>query len=576
MKNLIQQLKTVLVACSLFAFSSCSSDTNTSTQSMERSASPVLFTDVALEAGLGDFLHITGAVGDKWYPEPMGSGGGFIDYNGDGWEDILLASGGNWEQDPDPKPRSIWLYRNNTDGTFTDVTEEAGLAKVYAYTIGINVADYDNDGDDDFFLSNLWTNMLFQNDEGVFTEVGEDAGIAEQSVWSSSTMFFDANKDGWLDLYVGNYVEWSPETDIFCPPGGTEKLYCIPAAYTGIPSRFFLNNGDGTFRDVTESSGFYPTLGKSLGVVEMDFNQDGWSDLAVANDGEGDLLYRNNQDGTFSEVGTKSGMAFSEHGEARAGMGIDAGVLDSSGHVSVVVGNFSEEMVGVYKHVGNEAFIDRSASSRIGYPSLLILTFGVLLFDADYDTDLDVFLANGHVYPDRTSEKDKITYRQPSQLYLNRGNGVFDLYEPSQGVFTEMMVARGAAYADYDRDGDLDILVTENDGPVHLWRNDLQDIATLRVALQGTGGNLDAIGAEVIAYVDGLKMVRRIRTGSSYLSSSEKTVTFGLGNHDAVDSVNVTWPNGEVNRFYNIDKNQELLIVQGEDGFSTIPQPGRK
>ncbi|MBX2819065.1 MAG: CRTAC1 family protein [Rhodothermaceae bacterium] len=548
---------------------SCSSGNSEEASSHTPSVDdPVYFVDVAADVGLGDFLHTTGAVGDKWYPEPMGSGGGFIDYDGDGWEDILLASGGTWEGASSPNTQGLWLYRNNQDGTFTQVTQEAGLAEVLAYTIGINVADYDNDGDDDFFLSNLRTNMLFRNDGGVFTEVGEQAGIADEAVWSSSTMFFDANKDGWLDLYVGNYVEWSPETDIFCPPGGTVKLYCIPAAYTGIPSRFFMSNGDGTFTDVTESAGFYPALGKSLGVSELDFNNDGWPDLAVANDGEGDLLYRNNQDGTFSELGTKSGMAFSEHGEARAGMGIDAGVVDSSGEVSVVVGNFSEEMVGVYKYVGNESFIDRSASSKIGYPSLLILTFGVILFDADYDTDLDVFLANGHVYPDRTSDKDKVTYRQPSQLYMNRGNGVFDLLETDKGVLAERMVARGVAYADYDKDGDLDLLLTENEGPVHLWRNEKDTGSVLRVKARGKEDNRDAISTEIVAYVDGLAMHRRVRTGSSYLSSSEKTVTFGLGNHISVDSLSVRWPNGASMKLYELDKNQEILVVQGEDGYT--------
>ena len=555
--------------------SSCASEpVNQANKNGEPDQPPVHFVDVAADVGLGEFLHTTGAVGDKWYPEPMGSGGGFIDYNGDGWEDILLASGGTWEGDSNPNTQGLWLYRNNQDGTFTEVTEEADLANVRAYTIGVNVADYDNDGDDDFFLSNLRTNMLFRNEGGVFSEVGESAGIAEESVWSSSTMFFDANKDGWLDLYVGNYVEWTPETDIFCPPGGTEKLYCIPAAYTGISSRFFLSNQDGTFTDVTESTGFYPALGKSLGVVEIDFNKDGWPDMAVANDGEGDLLYRNNQDGTFSEIGTKSGMAFSEHGEARAGMGIDAGVVDSSGNISVVVGNFSEEMVGVYKYMGNEAFIDRSASSKIGYPSLLILTFGVILFDADYDTDLDVFLANGHVYPDRTSDRDKVTYRQPSQLYLNRGDGVFDLLQQEEGVLTDMMVARGVAYADYDKDGDLDLLITENAGPVHLWRNDNTGHAFFRVHAIGTEDNRDAISTEIVAYVDKLAMYRRVRTGSSYLSSSEKTVTYGLGSYTSVDSLKVTWPNGETHVFYDLDKNQEIVVVQGKDGYTTRELPG--
>ncbi len=500
----------------------------------------------------------------------MGSGGGFIDYDGDGWLDILLTAGGNWKEDPAERPQSLWLYRNNQDGTFADVSAEAGLTGTHSYALGVNVADYDNDGDEDFFLSNLRTNMLFKNEGGVFTEVGAAAGIAEQAVWSSSAMFFDADKDGWLDLYVGNYVEWSEETDIFCPPGGTVKLYCIPAAYTGIPSSFFLNNGDGTFRDASETAGFYPTLGKSLGVTELDFNKDGWSDLAVANDGEGDLLYKNNGDGTFSEIGVRSGMAFSEHGEARAGMGIDSGVIDSSGQHSIIVGNFSEEMVGVYKHVGHESFLDRSAISRVGYPSLLILTFGLILFDADLDTDLDLLLANGHVYPDRIGDKDKVTYRQPSQLYLNRGNGIFDLHEPTEGVFAKHLVARGLAKADYDRDGDLDLLLTENGGPAYLWRNDQQGQSYLRIQVKGTASNLNGIGAEITAVVDGLRMVRRVRTASSYLSSSERVVTFGLGNHEKVDTLHVKWPNSDATFFVDIPKNQEILIVEGDSKYGKV------
>ena len=547
---------------------SCSSESAVDEPS--QNAAPVAFTDVTAEAGLGEFMHYTGAVGDKWYPEPMGSGGGFIDYDNDGWLDLLLAAGGNWESDPAKQPQALWLYRNNGDGTFSDVSDQAGLSDIRAYSLGINVADYDNDGDDDFFLSNLRTNMLFRNDGGQFQEVGEVAGIAEQSVWSSSAMFFDADNDGWLDLYVGNYVEWTPETDIFCPPGGTVKLYCIPAAYTGIPSRMFMNNKDGTFRDVTEEAGFYPTLGKSLGVADLDFNDDGWTDFTVANDGEGDLLYRNNKDGTFSEIGVKSGIAFSEHGEARAGMGIDAGVVDSSGHATIVVGNFSEEMVGVYKHIANESFLDRSAISRVGYPSLLILTFGLILFDADLDTDLDILLANGHVYPDRIGDKDKVTYRQPSQLYLNRGNGIFDLYEPPSGVFTHQLVARGLAMADYDKDGDVDLLLTENGGPAHLWRNDQQGQSFLRVAVKGTESNLNGIGAEVTAVVDDLRMVRRIRTGSSYLSSSERTVTFGLGDHTQVDTLIVEWPNAEPLTFTDISSNQEILIEEGNNIYEPI------
>ncbi|MEZ4700006.1 MAG: CRTAC1 family protein [Rhodothermales bacterium] len=539
------------------------------------SGAPIVWTDVTADAGLGAFRHQTGAVGNKWYPEPMGGGGGFIDYDGDGWQDIVLAGGGNWEADPARQPQSLFLYRNQGDGTFAEVTEAAGLRDAVAYTIGVAVADYDNDGDEDLFVTNLRKNLFFRNDGGRFTDITEAAGLSDEAVWSSSAMFFDANKDGWLDLYVGNYVDWTPETDIFCPPGGTVKLYCIPSAYTGIQSRLFINDGDGTFTDVTEPAGIAPSLGKALGVAELDYNRDGWSDIVVVNDGEGDLLYRNNQDGTFTELGARSGLAFSEHGEARAGMGVDAGVVDSSGMVSVFVGNFSEEMVGVYRYLGNESFLDRSAVSRIGYPSLLILTFGVMLFDADYDTDLDLFLANGHVYPDRIAQNDKVTYRQASQLYMNRGDGVFDLYEPTSGVLTQQMVARAIVLADYDRDGDQDILLTENGGPVHLWRNDREDPPFLRVVLRGRQGNRDAIGAEVTAVVDGLRMIRRVRSGSSYLASSEKAVNFGLGRHATVDTLQIVWPSGQTTVATEVPGRQAIQFVEGQPGYTTVPLPGR-
>ncbi len=548
------------------------------TSSINRSGNRIVFTDVTAEAGLAAFRHVNGAAGNKWYPEMMGSGGGFIDYDGDGWLDILLMGGGFWDDRRDPGYSALWLYRNNGDPgsgpgqapTFTLTTDEAGLGKVEAYTIGLSVADYDNDGDQDFLLTNLNENMLFRNEGGVFTEVGAEAGLSDHDEWSSSALFFDADRDGWLDLYVGNYVPWSPETDKFCPPGGTVKLYCIPANYDGIPSRFYHNEGPGSgpgqaprFTDKTGEAGFLPALGKSLGVVELDFDNDGWSDVAVANDGEGDLLYHNNGDGTFTEKGMISGFAFSEHGEARAGMGIDAGVVDSSGLTSIFVGNFSEEMAGVYRHGGSGLFTDRAAASRIGHASMLTLTFGLVLFDVDLDTDLDMFAANGHVYPDRLVDQDKITFRQRAQLYLNRGDGHFDEFIPEDGPLTRTMVARAAAYADYDRDGDLDILITENDGPAHLWRNDIEGARYLRVVLASREGNREALGARVVASVGGLQMERRIRTGSSYLAQSEKVATFGLGKAARVDSLVIYWPSGHVDRFVDVESNQELRIEEG-------------
>lgn len=526
----------------------------------------VAFADITASAGLGDFSHNTGEIGDKWFPEAMGSGCGFIDYNGDGWQDVLLVGGGKWPKDQSEPVPALWLYRNNGDETFTLVNEEAGLSGITAYGYGITVGDIDNDGDDDFYFTTLWENMLFRNDGGTFTEIGKSAGVAGEAVWSTSTIFFDADKDGWLDLYVGSYVAWSPETDLFCTLDGETKSYCTPELYKGIPSRYYRNNGDGTFSDHTEKAGFLPAPGKTLGVVEFDYNRDGWPDLAVANDTQRDLLYQNNGDGTFSEIGTISGIAYDENGRARAGMGIDAGVVDATGNESIFIGNFSKEMISVFRYIGNNLFNDRAASSKIGRPSLLTLTFGLFLFDVDLDGDLDLFTANGHVQREIETTQDGITYAEPPHLFLNKGKGKFEDVGPAiGGVFTQPIVGRGAAFADIDNDGDLDILVTENGRKAHLWRNDLTDGGNyLRLQVEGRESNRNGCGTQVSALVNGVWMERRVRTGASFLSNSEKTATFGLGAAAALDSMKVAWPGGTVEIFTNVAANQELWLVEGE------------
>lgn len=381
-------------------------------------------------------------------------------------------------------------------------------------------------------------------------------------------MFFDADRDGWVDLYVGNYVDWSPENDVYCGFQG-EKVYCTPEVYDGISARFYHNNGDGTFSERTEQAGFVagiePERDKTLGVAELDFNRDGWPDVIVANDTDRDLLYVNNGDGTFVERGVMSGVAFNQHGKPRAGMGIDAGVVDSSGRATVFVGNFSEEMVGVYQYVGNGLFTERGAASKIGGASVRTLTFGLFLFDADLDTDLDLLTANGHVQTHIEKMMEGITFRERTQVYLNRGDGIFMEVLPETGVLTQQMVARGAAYADYDRDGDLDVLLVENDGPVHLWRNEVNTASALRVRLDGRESNRNALGSRVVASVGGLHMERRIRTGSSFLSQSETVATFGLGRNAGVDSLRVYWLSGQESFFSDIQGGREIVIVEGED-----------
>ena len=563
-----------LVALLLLALVGCNGEEPVDGQTSEvEEAGPALaFTDVTEGAGLGTFRHQTGAFGEKWFPETMGSGGGFVDYNSDGWPDVLLVGGGVWDESPEEEGPALWLYRNEGDGTFTDVTREAGLADVDAYGFGVTAADYDNDGDEDVYFTTLGENKLFRNDGGTFTDVTAQAGVGGEATWSSSALFFDANRDGLLDLYSGNYVEWSPETDVFCSLNKETKGYCTPETYPGVPGRFYLNNGDGTFTDQTEAAGFADAPGKTLGVALFDFNRDGWPDLVVANDTQRDLLYVNDGDGTFTERGALSGIAYDENGRARAGMGIDAGVVDTTGQETMFVGNFSKEMIGVYRHVRDGLFIDRAAVSKVGRPSLLTLTFGLFLFDVDLDGDLDLFAANGHVQPEIEETQEGIAFAEPPHLFLNDGNGLFEDAAPVLGgPLAQPLVARGAAYADYDRDGDLDVLLTENNGPAHLWRNDLEEASFLQVHAVGEASNRDGIGARIVAVVDGRRMERRVRTGGSFLAQSEKTATFGLGGTSVVDSLMVEWPSGQVDRFADVEANRRVHAVEANGTLEPDP-----
>ena len=529
----------------------------------EKSNATVQFTDVTKSAGI-DFQHQNGAFGKKYFPEMAGPGGGWLDYDGDGWLDILLVQGTSWPGGDGAKP-TLKLFRNTGDGTFADVTKAAGL-EVSLYGMGMAAADYDNDGDPDVLITCVGLNRFFRNDNGVFKEMAEEAGLADPA-WSTSAMFFDYDKDGYLDLYVCNYVEWSEETDIWCSLDGTNKGYCTPEVYKGAPSRMYRNRGDGTFEDVTQSSGIYNPEGKALGVALLDFNSDGWPDMAIANDTQPDFLYQNNGPGadgqiTFTEAGLMSGFALDESGKARAGMGIDIGVVDDTGEETIFVGNFSNEMIGVYRDLGNGSYVDRAAISRIGNPSLLYLTFGVFLFDADLDFDLDLFAVNGHVQPEIEEIQQAVTFRQSSLLFANVGGGRFeDVSKRAGQPLQEKVVGRGAAYADYDKDGDLDILMINNNSPAMLLRNDLDGAKNhLRVQLEGSKSNRDGIGAKVTAQLGERKLPMYVKTGSTYLSQSELTLTFGTGAAAKVDKLTVEWPSGKQQAFQNINAGQQITI----------------
>ena len=551
----------------------CGAEPDSSQKATEQSK--VSFTEVSAVAGLGGFRHERGAAGNLWFPEINGSGGAFIDYDGDGWQDVLLAGGGVWkESGMEPVP-GVWLYRNEGDGTFSLQTDAAGLTGINSYTYGFAAADYDNDGDQDLYVTTVEQNRLFRNEGGHFVDVPSEAGSEGPSEWSNSAAFFDADRDGLLDLFVTNYVAWTPESDLPCLFGAdNRKDYCTPHAYQGTPPRYYHNEGAAGFVDRTDEAGFGVSTGKSMGVVLLDYNQDRWIDLAVSNDGEPDHLFRNEGDGTFTDVGFVSGMALNSRGQPQAGMGIDAGDIDGSGLDAIVVGNFANETIGVFQYDGNALFVDRANASGIGAASMPLLTFGVMMFDADLDGDLDVFTANGHISLFADEDDDQITLRQRPHLFLNSGDGTFrDAAGGSEALATPRL-ARGTAYADYDRDGDLDVLLTENGGPVALYRNETRAEGSgphwLRVMLRGSASNRDGIGADLRLYAGGRLQRRYVRSGSSFLSQSELPVTFGLGNTATADSLVVLWPSGARQVHRDVTASAEYLVTEQGDRLSAL------
>jgi hypothetical protein len=513
---------------------------------------PVRLTDVTAAAGI-QFHHNSGAFGAKRLPETLGSGCAFFDYDADGWPDILLVNGTNWPDHRGGAPSTMRLYHNNRNGTFTDITARAGLA-VEMYGMGVAAGDFNNDGFPDLLVTAVGQNRLFQNNgRGAFVDVTEKAGLGGRSAFSTSAMWFDFDRDGFLDLLVCNYVKWSPTHDVFCSVDGKHKSYCTPEAYHGETCWLFRNRGDGTFEDVTAKSGIFDSTSKSLGVALLDFDRDGWPDLAIANDTQPNKLYRNLRNGTFEEVGVRSGIAFSEDGKARAGMGIDAADFANSGIEGIAITNFDNEMMALYRQSG-ATYQDLAPRSGIGQASKSSLGFGCAFLDVDLDGFLDLVAVNGHIDETVRQIHGNVGYAQPPHLFLNNGRSMFrDIAAEAGGGFATPKVARGLAYADFDRDGDLDLLMTTNQGAAYLYRNDLgSGNRSLRLRLTGTKSNRDAIGA--VVRVEGLEgtQSRRVKSGSSYLSQSELPVTFGLGRRDTVNRLVIEWPSGAVQEFKSV------------------------
>jgi len=522
------------------------------------------FVDVTSASNLR-FRHNSGAYGGKLLPETLGSGCAFLDFDGDGWQDILLVNGMDWPGHK--KQRStLHLYRNNRDGTFTDITHKSGL-DIEMYGMGVAVGDYNNDGFPDILVTCVGQNRLFKNTgTGTFIDVTKTSGLQGRQALSTSALWFDYDRDGLLDLFVCNYVKWSPDHDVFCSLDGKHKSYCTPEAYRGETCWLFHNRGDGTFEDVTASSGIFDSSSKSLGVALIDHDQDGWPDLLVTNDTQPNKLYRNNHNGTFKDVAVETGIAFSTEGKARAGMGVDVGDFENSGRTGVAITNFDNEMIGLYRVSNNGSYEDMATQAGVGLPSKTTLGFGCVLADLNLDGALDLIAANGHIDETVRNIRGNVGYAQPPQVFLNNGSARFSdvSSEVGQG-FRDPKVARGLAYGDFDRDGDVDILLTTNSGPAYLYRNDqLGGNRSIRFKLRGTQSNRDAIGARLRIEAGGLSQIRMVKSGSSYLSQSELPITFGLGKADKIERVVIQWPNGRSEEYKNLSAGREYSCIESK------------
>jgi len=514
--------------------------------------------------------HANGRSADMYLPETTGAGCGFLDYDNDGWMDIYLVNSGACDFYTPPSPLRNALYRNNRDGTFTDVTETAGVVGG-GYGQGVAVGDYDGDGLPDIYLTQYGRSILYHNNgDGTFRDVTEKAGVAAPG-WASSAVWFDYDNDGRLDLFVCRFVDFNKAKNKWCGNRDTnERWYCIPRVYEPMPCWLFHNNGNGTFTDVSKESGIAGSMAKAWGVVACDINNDGWVDLFVANDTEPNFLFINRK-GKFEEDGMSAGVGYSSYGRVRSGMGVDAADYDQDGWADLFVSNVDQEMYSLYHNNKNETFSDVAIPTGIGPATKLMSGWGVKFFDYDNDGELDLLLCNGHPDDKIDGRVDGVKYLEPMLLYRNTGNGMKNVSAEGGAMFSRPLAGRGMAIGDFDNDGAVDVLIAVNNGtPVLLRNNAGRRNNWLGVKLVGKKSNPDAVGARLTYQAGDLKRTRMKVGGGSYLSSHDPRIVLGIGKREKADWLEVRWPlpGGTTQRFTGLPINRYITIVEGQERWS--------
>jgi len=536
-------------------------------------SSPIAFVDVVRTAGIS-FRHDNAATSEKYLIETMSSGCGWIDYDQNGLPDLYLVNGTATRLYKPEHPLRSALYRNNGDGTFTDVTEQAGVGAEGLFGTGVAVGDYDNDGFPDLYVLGYDRCILYHNiGDGTFTDVTARARVANGGKWGSSAAWFDYDHDGLMDLVIANYVDWSPDNNVWCgerKPG--YRGYCHPDVYHGQNPTLFHNNGDGTFKDVSQSSGVGSKPGNGLGVVTFDYDDDGWQDIFIANDSMANFLFHNNRNGTFSEVGFVSGVAVSSEGKAEAGMGTDAADTTGNGKLDLIVTHLDFEQARLYHNLGDGTFDDATFLAKLGYATFHLSGFGTRFIDFDNDGARDLFMANGHILDNIHLYHADTQYPEPKLMYRNLGKGVFA--DASHQLGPDLVlpkVSRGVALADFDNDGDLDILVSNNGQAPQLLRNDGGNSNHwLQIFLIGSKSNRDGVGSRVKVVAGDLVQYDQRKGGMSYQSAQDPRLHFGLGKRDTVNLVEIHWPSGTITKLENLPSDQVITV---QEGLGLVPRP---